>query len=87
MSREKQQQQFEYIFDGGNFASKTQIRFHFIEHFDTPNIDFCHSHMEVTDGQVVRAGVLVTWNVLSWSGGHEFKPRSGHNLGCLVLLS
>ena len=27
----------------------------------------------VTDGQVVRAGVSVTWNVLSWSGGHEFK--------------
>ena len=38
---------------------------------------------EVTDGQVVRAGVSVTWNVLSWSGGHEFEPRS--SLGCIVL--
>ena len=26
---------------------------------------------------MVRAGVSVTWNVLSWSGGHEFEPRSG----------
>ena len=25
--------------------------------------------LEVTDGQVVRADVSVTWNVLSWSGG------------------
>ena len=31
----------------------------------------------VTDGLVVRAGVSVTWNVLSWSGGHEFEPWSG----------
>ena len=31
----------------------------------------------VTDGLVVIAGVSVTWNVLSWSGGHEFKPRPG----------
>ena len=30
----------------------------------------------VTDGRVVRAGVSVTWNVLSQSGGHEFEPRS-----------
>ena len=29
---------------------------------------------EVTDGWVVKAGVSVTWNVLSWSGGHEFGP-------------
>ena len=29
------------------------------------------------DVQVVRAGISrsVTWNVLSWSGGHEFEPR------------
>ena len=32
---------------------------------------------EVTDGQVVRAGVSVTWNVLSWFGGREFEPCSG----------
>ena len=32
---------------------------------------------EVTDGRVVRAGVSVTWTVLTWSGGHEFEPRSG----------
>ena len=32
---------------------------------------------KVTDGLVVIAGVSVTWNVLSWSGGHEFKPRLG----------
>ena len=32
---------------------------------------------EITDGQVVRAGVSVTWNVLSWSWGHEFEPWSG----------
>ena len=36
---------------------------------------------EATDGQVVRAGVSVTWNVLSWSGGHEFEPRSGRTWG------
>ena len=29
---------------------------------------------EVTDGQVVRAGISVTWTVLSRSGGHEFEP-------------
>ena len=37
--------------------------------------------LEVTDGLVVRAGVSVTWNVLSWSGGHEFEPRSGRTWG------
>ena len=41
----------------------------------------------VTDGLVLRAGVSVTWNVLSWSGGHEFKTPVGSNLGWLVLLS
>ena len=35
----------------------------------------------VTDGQVVRAGVSVTWYVLSWAGGHEFEPRSGQTWG------
>ena len=39
---------------------------------------YCHdlevmSSNPVTDGRVVRAGVSVTWNVLSWSGGHEFE--------------
>ena len=49
----------------------------------------CHStivHYEATDGQVVRAGVLVTRNVLSWSGGHEFESQSGRTWGCTVLL-
>ena len=32
---------------------------------------------EVIDGRVVRAGVSVIWNALSWSGGHEFEPRLG----------
>ena len=31
---------------------------------------------EVTDGLMVRAGISVTWTVLSWSGGHEFEHRS-----------
>ena len=34
------------------------------------------SGSEVTYGQVVRAGILLTWNILSWSGGHEFEPWS-----------
>ena len=46
-----------------------------------------HCMCEVTEGRVVRAGISVTWNVLSWSGGHEFEPRSGRNRGCKVLLS
>ena len=37
--------------------------------------------MEVTDGQMVKAGASMTWNVLSWSGGHELKPQSGWTLG------
>ena len=28
---------------------------------------------EVTDGRLIRADVSKTWNVLSWSGGQEFK--------------
>ena len=39
----------------------------------------------VTDGQVVRAGVSVTWNVLSWSGGHEFEPWLGRTWGALYF--
>ena len=31
---------------------------------------------KVSDVQVDRAGVSVTWNVLSWSGVHEFEPQS-----------
>ena len=38
-------------------------------------------HLLVADGQVVRAGVLVAWNVLSWSGGQEFKAHSVCTLG------
>ena len=34
-------------------------------------------YLEVTDGRVVRTGVSVTCNVLSWSGSHEFEPWSG----------
>ena len=40
-----------------------------------------HICQEVTDGLVVRASILVTWTVLSWSGGHEFEPRSGRTWG------
>ena len=40
---------------------------------------------EITDGQVVRAGVSVTWNVLSWSGGHERTPLR-LNLWWVVLF-
>ena len=29
---------------------------------------------EVTDGWVVIVGISATWNVLPWSGGHEFEP-------------
>ena len=39
----------------------------------------------VTNGQVVSAGVLVTWNVLSWPGGHEFESRSGQTWGVLYF--
>ena len=35
---------------------------------------------KVTDGLVVKAGVSVTWTVLSWSGGHEF-AQSGRTGG------
>ena len=37
--------------------------------------------VETTDGLVVRAGVSLTWNVLSWSGGHEFEPWLGRTWG------
>ena len=36
---------------------------------------------------VARAGISVTWSVLSWSGGHEFESPVGSNLRCVVLLS
>ena len=38
-------------------------------------------YTEVIDGLVVRAGVSVTCNVLSWSGGHEFEPWLGWTWG------
>ena len=41
----------------------------------------CLSQAEVTDGLVVIVGVSVIWNVLSWSGGHEFKPQPGWTWG------
>ena len=42
----------------------------------------CH---EVTDSWAVRAGVSVTWHVLSWSGGHEFESRSDWTWGALYF--
>ena len=30
---------------------------------------------QVFRSPLIRTGASVTWNVLSWSGGHEFKPR------------
>ena len=41
--------------------------------------------MDVTDGQVVRAGVSVTRNVMSCSGGHEFESRSGRTWDALYF--
>ena len=37
--------------------------------------------LTITDGLVVRAGDSGSWNVLSWSGGHEFEPQSGRTWG------
>ena len=37
--------------------------------------------IEVPNGLVVRAGILETWNVLSWSGGHEFEPQLSRTWG------
>ena len=42
-------------------------------------------HVEVNDGLVVRAGVSVTWSVLSWSGGHEFEPQLDRTWGAWYL--
>ena len=39
------------------------------------------TNLGVADGRVVRAGVSVTWNVMSWSGVHEFEPRLGRTWG------
>ena len=36
---------------------------------------------EVTDSRAFRAGISVTWNVLSWFKGHEFEPQSGRTCG------
>ena len=53
----------------------------------TPRTNYCSVHRtrmswEITDGWVVRAGVSVTGNVLSWSGGHEFEPDQVELGGC-----
>ena len=40
-----------------------------------------HSVLEVTDGKVVRAGVSVKRNLLSWSAGHELEPQSNRTWG------
>ena len=39
------------------------------------------SPVKDTNGWLVRVGVSVTWNVLSWSGGHEFEPWVEVKLG------
>ena len=46
---------------------------------------------EVTDGLVVRAGVSVTWTVLSWSGGQSHWWPSGYSrrfsyMTCTVMI-
>ena len=40
---------------------------------------------QVTDGRVVRAGISVTWDILSCSGGHEFEPRSDRTWGAWYI--
>ena len=42
---------------------------------------------EVTDDQVVRASVSGTWSVMSWPGGHDFKPRSDRTEGAQYIRS
>ena len=51
------------------------------------NIGLINQNMcgEVTDGQVVRASISVTWNVLSWSIGQAFEPQSGRTWGAWYL--
>ena len=44
---------------------------------------FLRDRSEVIDGQVVTAGVSVTWNTLSWYGGHEFGPQLGRTWGSI----
>ena len=39
----------------------------------------------IEGAQVVREGISMTWNVLSWSGGHEFKPRFCLTWGALYF--
>ena len=39
------------------------------------------SYYQIVFALDFKAGVSVTWNVLSWSGGHEFEPRSGRTWG------
>ena len=55
-----------------------------------PIWDWVYDLEEVNDDLVVIAGVSVTWKVLSWFGGHEFKPQLGRTWGewyfCPVVL-
>ena len=50
---------------------------------------FCFtSSLKQGKSLVVRAGISVTWTVLSWSGGHEFELQSGWTWGvCTSVLS
>ena len=52
-----------------------------IKYFKPNSGYFCCDPDGVTDGQVVRAGVSVTWNVLSWPGRHEIEPWLGRIWG------
>ena len=50
----------------------TNCQLHFTNSYTTI-VFYSNVKQEFTDGRVVRAGVSVTWTVLSWSGGHEFE--------------
>ena len=43
--------------------------------------------IEVIDGRVVRVGTSVTWNVLSWAGGHKCTPQSDWIWGASYFCS
>ena len=69
-----------------SYSNCQRSNHHFWENFQkfstlrvTVNKD--HYWPEINDDYVVRAGTSVTWNALSWSEDHQFKPRSGRSLG------
>ena len=74
---------------GGNVAKNSSFCFHTIIEFGSLKerislrntflyARFLHSTFAAVE---CVAGVSVTWNVLSWSGGHEFKPQLGWTWG------